>query len=199
MDRMADPIRSTDTRYSYGDYRRWSDRERWELIDGVPYDMSPAPSRRHQEIAYEIVRQIAPQLEEKPCRAYFAPFDVRLPAADESDDEIDTVVQPDYLIVCDREKLDDAGMRGAPDFVVEILSPSTMPKDLRVKTGLYERHGVREYWAIHPADEVVYIFILAERTDGSSSFGEPLIRRRDGTLELESVPGVIVDLARLFS
>lgn len=156
--------------FTYGQYCQWDDSNRWELIDGVPFDMSPAPMRRHQEILIRLSSRIEMFLNGKPCKAYFAPFDVRLPDfSKEEDDQILTVVQPDLVVVCDEKKLDDRGCRGAPDLVVEILSPSTSRKDISVKFDLYERHGVREYWIIHPTEESLMVFTLSEE----GKYGRP--------------------------
>ena len=131
--------------YTYGDYLRWDDGERWELIDGVAYNMTPAPNRRHQAILRELSYQFTAFLAGKPCEVYFSPFDVRLPEHNEKDEEVTTVVQPDLVVICDPDKLDDRGCRGAPDLVNEILSPSTSRKDMKTKLELYEKRGVREY------------------------------------------------------
>ena len=122
-----------EERFTYGDYLTWDDGERWELIDGVPYNMSPAPTVRHQAISRELSTEFALYLRGKPCQLFAAPFEVRLPEVDESDELVETVVQPDLSIICDKSKLDEAGCRGAPDLIVEILSPSTAHKDLKVK------------------------------------------------------------------
>ena len=106
--------------FTYGDYLQWDDGERWELIDGVPYNMSPAPNRRHQEISGELHRQLATYLLDMPCNVYASPFDVRLPESDEAENDISTVLQPDISVICDSHKLDDAGCIGAPDLIVEI-------------------------------------------------------------------------------
>lgn len=155
--------------------------------------MSPAPRRRHQQLVVEVVRQLGNQLLDKPCEVYAAPFDVRLPVANEADEEIETVVQPDITVVCDEEKLDDAGCRGAPTFVIEILSPQTATKDLIVKRQLYERAGVREYWGIHPTDRFLHIWRLNEE----GRYGAPILREATGTLEIEALPGMVIDLDRL--
>lgn len=152
---MALPA-SQPQKFTYADYCTWPEDERWELIDGVPYNMAPAPVRKHQWVAGEIFRQIANHLhKKKKCRVYHAPFDVRLPLGDESDDQIHTVVQPDILVICQREREDRKGCRGAPDWVIEVLSPSTATKDHILKRELYARHGVREYWLVHPTDKVL--------------------------------------------
>ncbi len=157
--------RLDDPRYTYGDYVLWQGDERWELIDGVPFLMSPAPSRWHQEVAGELYRQIATFVLDGHCRAYIAPFDIRLPKSDEADPAINTVVQPDVVVVCDLDKLDDAGCRGAPDWVIEILSPATSVRDQVQKRDLYELNGVREYWVVHPTEKTLTAYRLDERGD----------------------------------
>ncbi|MBU0568165.1 Uma2 family endonuclease [bacterium] len=191
---MALPARKEVERYTYGDYLNWPDEERWELINGEAYDMSPAPSRWHQQISIELVRQIANFLSGKKCKAYHAPFDVRLPVADEDDSETMTVVQPDIVVICDPAKLDDRGCRGAPDFVVEILSPFTASKDQTKKLALYERHGVKEYWIIHPTDNLLTVRLLEK--DGR--YGIPKIYEGMGSLEVATLPGLTIDLDAVF-
>jgi hypothetical protein len=112
--RESKPEAATKETYTYGHYLTWLDDERWELIDGVPYDMTPAPSRLHQKISTELIKQIAVYLTGKTCEVYAAPFDVRLPKGDEEDEKIMTVVQPDLVVVCDPKKLDERGCKGAP-------------------------------------------------------------------------------------
>ncbi|WP_040295226.1 Uma2 family endonuclease [Beggiatoa alba] len=145
--------------FTYGDYCQWSDGERWELIHGTAYAMT-APSRIHQKVVLELGRQISNFLQGKPCEPYIAPFDVRLPQKNEVDEEINTVVQPDISVICDPQKLDDKGCRGAPDWIIEILSPSTAFKDMDTKRTLYESHGVREYWLIHPIELWGMVYLL---------------------------------------
>ncbi|MBP6261468.1 MAG: Uma2 family endonuclease [Chromatiaceae bacterium] len=172
--------------FSYGDYCQWPEGERWELIDGEAFAMAPAPTRLHQEFVVELARQIGNALQGQPCRVYVAPFDVRLPRKDEADARVDTVVQPDVAVICDPRKLDDKGCRGAPDWIIEILSPASAAHDQIRKRALYERHGVREYWLLHPVDRVLTIYRLGE--DGA--FGKPDIR----TLEEPTPVGVIADM-----
>jgi Uma2 family endonuclease len=145
-------------RHTYAEYRGWPEEVRYELLDGVAYLMSPAPSRLHQELLGELFYQVRAALEGRPCRAYIAPFDVRLPKGDESDELVDTVVQPDLLVVCDAQKLDAGGMRGAPDWVVEVLSPATAAHDQTIKIAAYERAQVPEVWMVHPVDRVLTIY-----------------------------------------
>lgn len=178
--------------HTYADYCSWPDDVRYELIDGVAYAMGPAPVRRHQGILLELARQVANVLEGSPCRPYIAPFDVRLPKADEIDNEVDTVVQPDLVVICDRAKLDDKGCRGAPDWVVEVLSPSTAGHDQILKRALYQRVGVREYWLVHPVDRIVTIYTL-----NAGSYGVPDVRELVGTLAVGVLPEIVIDWERV--
>jgi len=149
-------------RYTYADYVNWPENERWELINGIPYNMTPAPSTEHQRISRELALQFANFLVDKTCEVFYAPFDVRLPLAHEKDEEIDTVVQPDLAIICDRNKLDKKGCKGAPDLIIEIISPATAKKDMQEKYFLYERSGVKEYWLVFPLDSVIDVYTLNE-------------------------------------
>lgn len=171
--------------FTYGDYCRWPDDERWELIDGEAYAMA-APGLTHQTVVGELFRQIANHLVGKPCRPFVAPFDVRLPRGNEADDDVTTVVQPDISVVCDPAKLDERGCRGAPDWVIEVLSPSTAAKDQIQKLTTYERAGVREVWLVHPTDHVVIVYTLS--ADGC--YGKPAIHETRGTL----AAGLFLDL-----
>jgi len=183
-----------DEVFTYGDYSLWPESERWELIDGVAFDMSPAPSRHHQSILTEILGQIYNLLSVAPCEVYCAPFDVRLPDyLEQKDSEILTVVQPDLVVVCDKEKLDDKGCMGAPDLVVEILSPSTMSKDLHQKFSLYERHGVKEYWVISPGDKVLFRYKLSK--DGK--YKEPEIYEKGEILVSDIFDNFKIDLGKV--
>ena len=127
--------------FSLDQWRSWPENERWELIDGIAYAMSPAPRIPHQNHAGNLFRKLGNFIEEKPCQPFMAPADVYL--LDNSEDGTDTVVQPDVLVVCDEAKVHDDGIHGAPDFVAEVLSESTTYKDWNVKKTLYERCGVR--------------------------------------------------------
>lgn len=147
------------THYTYADYYNWSEDERWELINGEAYAMS-APSRLHQKVVSDLAGQLRNYFQKKPCEFYVAPFDVRLPKKNEKDEQIDTVVQPDLSVICDEKKLDDKGCRGAPDWIIEILSPSSKLMDMEVKRKLYEQHGVKEYWIIHPEERWLMIYLL---------------------------------------
>lgn len=176
--------------HTYADYLIWSATSGNELIDGVAYVREPpSPSRLHQEVVIELGRQVATSLQGRRARAYVAPFDVRLPKdrADD-DDQIDTVVQPDVLIVCDLQKLDERGMRGAPDWIGEVLSPSTARYDRTTKFSAYERAGVPEVWLIDPGDRTVTIHRLA-----AGRYTHPVVLPLRGQTAIAAVPGVSID------
>lgn len=174
---MEDRAKSLET-YTYGDYVSWPDEERWELIEGRAYSMSPAPNREHQRLSGALHNQIYNFLSNSECQVYAAPFDVRLPDAGEPDNDVHSVVQPDIAVICDLSRLDDKGCRGAPDWIIEILSPSTAAKDQREKLALYEKHGVQHYWLVHPTDRVVTVYSRSD--DGS--FGRPATHAMTGKL-----------------
>lgn len=181
-------------RHTYADYLTWSATSGNEVVDGVAYVREPpAPSRLHQEVVVDLCRQVSISLDGKPCRVYVAPFDVRLPkdGADD-DDQIDTVVQPDILIVCDLQKLDDRGMRGAPDWIAEVLSPSTASYDRGTKLRAYERAGVPEVWLIEPTDRTVTIYRLL-----AGHYAQPVVLELRGQTVVAAVPGVGIDWDRL--
>lgn len=192
---MAHPLSQPSERFTYADYVVWPGEERWELIQGVPCAMSPAPSRRHQEVLGALHALFFEALRGKPCRVYSAPFDVRLPRGEESDESVDTVVQPDLSVVCDRRKLDDRGCRGAPDLVAEVTSPATAARDQIEKLALYERHGVREYWLVHPTDRLVTVFRLGP--DGT--FGRPAVHSSEGRVPVDALGGLEIDLREVFA
>jgi len=150
--------------YSYADYLQWTFEERLELIKGKIFKMTPAPNLYHQDISGVVFNEIYTYLKGKPCRTYSAPFDVRLPrkSADETNEKIYTVVQPDICVICDLSKLDKRGCKGAPDIVVEILSPGNNEKELRNKYEVYEESGVTEYWIISPQDKTFLKYTLAQ-------------------------------------
>ncbi|MBI5331354.1 MAG: Uma2 family endonuclease [Betaproteobacteria bacterium] len=184
-------LKQTD--YTYADYQTWPDDVRYELLDGEAYMMT-GPTRMHQELVGGIFRQVADALEGTPCRPYVAPFDVRLPRANEADDRIDTVVQPDISVICDRSKLDDKGCRGAPDWVIEVLSPATSSHDHIRKRRIYERHGVREYWLVHPTDKVALVYLLE-----NGVYGKPGAYELLGVQPCVILPEVTIDWDRILN
>ncbi len=150
--------------YTYADYLLWQFEERLELIKGKIFKMSPTPNTRHQAIAGKLYLKIGNFFENHYCQAFFAPFDVRLPRKGQfvTDQKIYTVVQPDLCVICDESKLDERGCLGAPDLMVEILSPGNSKKEKDNKFDLYQENGVREYWLVEPADNTLYAYVLNE-------------------------------------
>ncbi|MEW6526388.1 MAG: Uma2 family endonuclease [Spirochaetota bacterium] len=192
---MPLPKQKHDTRFTYADYLTWPPEERWELIDGVAYDMTPAPNVTHQSIVLNIGRIIADYLEGKDCKVFVAPVDVILPeSSSTSDENIFTVVQPDIVVVCNKKKIEKRGIIGAPDLVVEVLSESTAYKDETEKLKLYERHGVREYWIVNP--EAYYLNVFRLGSDGT--FEKPLHYRKGETFKSSVLEGLIIDGNRVF-
>ena len=179
-----------DKRYTYADYYAWEDGKNWELIDGIPYAMSPSPSRTHQRILVELLGQFRDFLKGKPCEVFPAPFDVRLNAL--GNDDFD-VFQPDILVVCDEAKLDEKGCNGAPDMVIEILSPSTAMRDRLLKFNAYQRAGVREYWIVDPDSTTVQAFILENENYIARSYGEA------DTVSVHVLEGCEISLTDIFS
>lgn len=146
-------------RYTYADCLAWDEKERTEIIGGEAFLMA-TPSSSHQEISMELSRQLANFLEGKRCKVYPAPFAVRLFERDgDNPEDVDTMVEPDISVVCDRSKIDKRGCKGAPDMILEILSPSSLRHDRLVKLNLYQRAGVREYWIVDPENRDVQVFL----------------------------------------
>jgi len=157
----------TNKSYTYANYLTWRFQERIELIKGKLFKMSPAPARKHQKASGYLFRQFSNYLYKGKCEVYSAPFDVRFPKG-EDDDQTFTVVQPDICVICDISKLDDRGCVGAPDLIIEILSPSTAEKDAKIKFQLYQEQGIKEYWMVYPDTHLVDVFILDK--DGKYQF-----------------------------
>ncbi len=149
-------------KYSYADYLLWKIKERVELFKGMIAEMSPAPSTTHQRVLLILTRIFDAFFIHHSCSLFFAPIDVRLLNKKKStkDKDIYTVVQPDLIVVCNENKIDERGCLDAPDLVVEILSPGNSNKEMNIKYELYEEAGVQEYWIIHPAERQLLIYVL---------------------------------------
>jgi Uma2 family endonuclease len=159
--------------YTYADYLKWNFEEQVELIRGRIFKMSPAPAPVHQQISIRLSAEIYNFLKRKTCKIFAAPFDVRLPVKNKKkDNEITTVVQPDICVICDESKIDGRGCLGAPDLLIEILSPGNTEKEVKLKFELYEEAGVKEYWVVYPAEQNIAIFILNEngKYDGAKIY-----------------------------
>jgi Uma2 family endonuclease len=181
--------------HTYADYLEWSRTYGDELIDGTAYVREPpAPKWSHQMMVGEVYRQIANAIEGKPYRVCIAPSDVRLPKFSEADDQVDTVVQPDIFIVSDLGRVDARGLCGAPDWLAEVLSPSTARYDQFTKLPAYERAGVREVWLLDPIGHTVSIYRLE-----SGRYGRPTILELKGLTSLTAVDGVTIDWDRVLA
>lgn len=191
---MADAleVEINNRKWTYADYKAWELKpgERYEIIYGEAYAMS-APNTAHQAILMELGRQFANFLVDKPCKVYAAPFDVRL--FYEEDESDDTVVQPDLVVICDKEKRGPEGCRGAPDFAAEILSPSNTAIEMQRKFNLYRSAGVREYWVLDNKNKTLMVYLFD---------GEKLISRTYGekdTAPVSVLNGLSIELAPVFN
>ncbi|MEQ6390442.1 Uma2 family endonuclease [Bacillaceae bacterium S4-13-58] len=180
-------------KYSYSDYLSWDDGEKVELIDGEIFNMTPAPSRRHQEVLRELSTAFSVFLREKECEVFFAPFNVRLLVENKNNDDINNVVQPDLLIVCDPKMLDDKGCNGSPDMIIEILSPSSVKLDRWGKYKLYEKAGVKEYWIVDPVNESIEVHLLV-----SGQYHFQGVFTKDDEISVRILIGLNIDLSQIF-
>jgi Uma2 family endonuclease len=181
--------------YSYADYFQWSFEDRLELIKGKIFKMSPGPASRHQKISVTIAGELYVYLKNKNCSLYSAPFDVRLPRKNETEDKkISTVVQPDLCVICDQSKIDVRGCVGAPDIVVEILSPGNNTKELQNKYEVYEEAGVKEYWIVSPQDNTFLKYTLTD-----SQFQASRLMTVGDVVTTSILPAFELDLETVFS
>jgi len=181
-------------RFSYSDYLTWKDEERWEIIDGFPYNMSPAPNRKHQSISGNFFASFHNYFKGKKCKVFAAPFDVRLAEKKQSNDETYNVVQPDISIICDESKLDLKGAIAAPDLIVEILSESTANKDLNIKLLLYQEFGVKEYWIADPNKNTLNVYFL----DSKGRYKLIKIYQETDKIKPILFPDLEIDLMQIF-
>ena len=193
---MADPAIKQDQVYTYGDYRTWPDDERWELIEGTAWNMSAAPTRFHQGILAGLLQQIKNYTDGSGCEIHAAPFDVLLPEIGETEeDDVTSVVQPDISVICDPGRLTDKGRTGAPDWILEILSPSTSKKDFNNKMTLYQKHGVKEYWIVDPGNTFVHVYLLGDKHEYPDA---PDIHLKDAVVPCEVLKDLEIDLSAVF-
>lgn len=179
--------------YTYADYLTWRFEEMVELIKGKLYILSPAPAERHQRLVTNLTIEIGSHFKGKACRVYVAPFDVRLVKTGVDDGDVSTVVQPDICVICNAHKIDEKGCAGAPDLIVEILSPASSKKDLNEKFNLYEENGVQEYWVVFPDSNVINQYVL---TDGV--YEQVATLDRSDTLRSVIFPDLMIDLRQVF-
>jgi len=180
--------------YSYADYLQWKFEERIELIKGRIFKMSPAPSSSHQEISGNIYFAFKLYLLKKPCKVFAAPFDVRLPHQSKENKDVINVVQPDICVICDRSKIDERGCLGAPDIVVEILSPGNNKTELQNKYEVYEESGVQEYWIVSPQDKTFFRYTL--NSEGAYFPSRLLTFESEVTTPI--LPGFVLNLEAVF-
>lgn len=187
------PLRGLKKRMTYKDYLNLPEGESVELIDGDVYNML-APSRIHQEVSMNLSRIFSMYLLGKECKVYAAPFDVRLIKEGLSEDEVDTVVQPDLSIICDKTKLDERGCKGASEMIIKIVSPSTASIDYIKKLNLYEKFKVKEYWIVNPIEKIVMVFLL----NNNGEYGKPKIYGEGDKAKVEIFDDFYVDVKELF-
>jgi len=184
-------------RYTYADYLTWFDDKARELINGIIIKMAPAPLRTHADVSANISGYLWSFIKKNKgkCKVYSAPFDVRFPKHGETaNNKIDTVVQPDICVICDYSKLDELGCCGAPDMIVEILSPSTFKKDVYEKFALYQEFGIKEYWIVHPKDKTVTVFILQE----NGKYNEGITYEAEGKVPVYIFDNYQINLEDIF-
>lgn len=182
--------------YSYADYLSWKIEQALEIIKGKVFKMA-APSTPHQRLSWKLVRIIDKHFEGHSCEAFFAPFDVRLldkKRSTKADKDIYTVVQPDICIICDTQKIDNRGCLGAPDLMIEILSPGNSKHEMKIKKDLYAESGVREYWIVDPTSETVSRYNI----EAEGIFGRPYIFVSDEVMPSGIFPDFLLQLNELF-
>jgi Uma2 family endonuclease len=205
MKQVGLPIKRADHKFTYVDYSIWPDDERWELIDGAAYNMSPAPTSTHQWLCGELFFRLKTLLMSSSCEPFIAPFDVYFPEyPDQNFNSIDSIVQPDISVICDPDKIIEKGCLGAPDLIIEILSPSTAKKDMHEKFHLYEKQGVKEYWIVDPGNKYIRVFHLQIAGRESGKYDEGTLippadwREENSLAESRILEGFTVDTAELF-
>ncbi len=191
---MGLAAKKQEGKFTYGDYLSWDDKERWEIIGGEAYNMTPAPNTNHQLVSMELAGQLFQHFKGNPCRVITAPFDVRLPEPGQEERDAPNVVQPDISVICTESRLDRKGCLGPPDLIIEIISPATTAIDKREKFFLYERFGVKEYWLVYPDEKMVEVFVL----EASGRYGRPEIYSDKDTVSLSIIKGITVDLNPVF-
>ncbi len=193
---MAEAIEKNNRHYTFADYIAWPDDNRCEIIGGLVFSMAPGASEVHQSVSVDLIYQFRASLKDKKCKIFHAPFDVLLPEKGELFENSSNIVQPDILVVCDKDKIKQRGCYGPPDLVIEILSPSTAKRDLKDKRRLYQHVGVREYWIVDPVNRAVHIYKLGE----NGTYGFPEIFAEDEKINVNLLDDELeIDLGIVFS
>jgi len=181
-------------RFTYKDYLTWPKTQPGEILKGVAYARSPAPSVQYLEVLGNLYLAFGNYLRNKQGRVFPFPFEVRLPEnPEQKDEDIQTVVQPDLTVVCNEERLDEKGCKGAPDLIIEVLAENTLHRDLYIKLRLYEKAGVPEYWVVHPKDKTALVFILEGDT-----YNAPSLYRAEDEITVGVFPDLKISLKEIF-
>ena len=188
------PLSREEKRYTFADYLKFPNDERWEIIDGIP-SMQSAPTWQHQSISRELMLQFGGYLRNNQCEVFAAPFDLRLPGVEEKDEEATNVYQPDLLVVCDKSKLEGTGYYGVPSLVIEILSPSTVRNDRLLKFNAYEKAGVKEYWIVEHDTKLISVFVLQD----NNRYGRTELYTENDAITVSIFPDLIIDLSKVFN
>lgn len=178
--------------YNYADYLTWKIKERVELFKGKIMQMSPAPASKHQRLSRIIGTSLINFLEKQPCEVFYAPFDVRLERTVDNK-KVQSVVQPDICVICDATKIDERGCSGAPELMIEILSPGNSKKEMKQKFELYQEAGVLEYWIVQPSEEVIWQYVLE---NGEFINRKPIIV--DDSIKSAVIEGFELPLTKVF-
>ena len=185
--------------YSYADFLTWRLEESVELIKGKIMATSPAPNVKHQRVALKLLRPVDNYFLHQSCEVFIAPFDVKLFDRRKSllkDQEVLSVVQPDLCVICDKDKLTLQGCDGAPDWIIEVLSPGNSKKELHLKYDLYQENGVTEYWLVYPYEQTVQQFVL---DDVSQKYQLHAMCAGDDIATPYLFPELQIDLADVFA
>ena len=181
--------------YSYADYLTWHFNERVELIRGWISKISPAPGTTHQAVSWDIAYYFANYFRKTNCKTFAAPFDVRLLDSKKSknNQQVFSVVQPDICVICDEKKIDERGCVGAPDLIIEIVSPGNSKREMKTKYELYEENGVREYWIANPLEKNIMLYVLKAK-----KYHLKKIYFDDDAIESILFKGLVIDLKEIF-
>lgn len=178
---------------TYEEYLTLEDGVRYEVIDGQIYNMSPAPTTKHQAVQRELLTEFSLYLRGKTCTVFGSPIDVCFSEEDNDIKKIKEWVEPDLVVVCDKNKIHEKRIVGVPDLVVEILSPSTAKVDKIVKYNRYQRAGVKEYWIVDPSNETIDVYLLHQ-----DAFKHSGTFFKDDTLSVQLLEGFTIDLSNVF-
>ena len=192
---VEEPSHEIECSYTYADYLKWKIEERLELFKGRIFRLA-APNTKHQIISGALHFHLAAFLLHKTCKVFAAPFDVRLPVKNKKkDNEITTVVQPDLCVICDPSKLDERGCCGAPDLMIEILSPGNTRKEVKLKFDIYEEAGVKEYWMVNPVEQNIIVYCL----DSNNKLSSGKMYADGDTISCCAVAGLQINVSDIFS